>query len=101
MERTLSQKNKDHLLHDGYRLRRDRLMADRSTAWRCSRKDCPGRVKVSQQDDVIVVSGHNHAADPEQNEATKIRAEIRLRAITTVENLDRSSNTLQLQFLWK
>ncbi|XP_017778849.1 PREDICTED: protein bric-a-brac 1-like isoform X4 [Nicrophorus vespilloides] len=86
MERTLSQKRKEHLLHDGYRLRKDRLMADGSTAWRCSRKGCPGRVKVSPHDVVIVTSEHNHASDRDQNEAMKIVAEIRRRAVTTVDN---------------
>lgn len=85
MERTVSQKHKDHLLHDGYRLRRDRVMADGGTSWRCSRKDCSGRVKVSQHDIVVVVSEHNHAPGPDRNEAHKVVVEIRRRAVTTVE----------------
>ena len=44
MEISVSQKQKDHLLHDGYRLRRDKSLSDGRTAWRCSRKDCSGRV---------------------------------------------------------
>lgn len=85
MEKTVSQKQKDHLLHAGYRLRRDRILADGSISWRCSRKDCSGRIKVSDTDDVVVVTEHNHASDPAQNEATKVVAEIRRRAVTTVE----------------
>src|SRR5213082_2444301 len=47
--------------------------------------DCAGRVKFKTSDEVVVVSEHNHASDPNQNETTKVVAEIRRRAVTTVE----------------
>lgn len=77
--------NKDQLLHDGYRLRRDRVLANGDISWRCTQKKCSGRVKINQHDVIIVVSEHNHAPDPDRNEAFKIIAKIRQQAIMTNE----------------
>ena len=65
MDKTVSQKQKDHILHDGYRLRKDSVLAGGGTSWRCTRRDCSGRIKVTDTDDVVVVSEHNHASDPD------------------------------------
>lgn len=85
METIESQKQKEHMLRDGYRLRKDRINADGSTSWRCVKKDCRGRIKLDAVDAVTVLSEHSHAPNPELNEAAKAMAEIRRRAVTTVE----------------
>ena len=37
MEKSLSQKEKDILLYEGYRLRKDRTLAGGGSSWRCSK----------------------------------------------------------------
>ncbi|XP_077297621.1 uncharacterized protein LOC143919269 isoform X6 [Arctopsyche grandis] len=85
VDRIVSQMHRDQLLHDGYRLRRDRILANGDVSWRCTQKKCSGRVKVNQNNVIVVVSEHNHASDPDRNEAFKIVAKIRQQAIMTNE----------------
>lgn len=85
MELAESQKNKTHTMHEGYRYRRARVLVDGGASWRCPRRNCSGRVKISREDVVTVVSEHNHAPDPNKNKAFKIISEIRKRAITAAE----------------
>lgn len=85
MEKTSSQREKEHIIIDGFRYRKDRLNADGSESWRCFKRDCRGRIKVISAQSQTVISDHNHAPDPDSNEAKKIAAEIRRRAATTVE----------------
>src|SRR5688572_24328751 len=47
MERTQSQRAKEHIMTDGYRYRKDRANADGSASWRCFKRDCKGRMKVT------------------------------------------------------
>ena len=101
MEKTESQKEKEHIITDGYRYRKDRVNADGSASWRCCKHDCKGRIKVITVDTSTVLSEHNHAPDPESNEAKKTVAEIRRRAMTTVERpkqiIQKSSLGISLQ----
>lgn len=85
MEKTQSQKDKEHIISDGYRYRKDRVIADGSTAWRCYKRDCKGRLKVKSAEETTLTTEHNHAPDPEGVVAKKTVAEIRHRATTTVE----------------
>ncbi|KAK3587076.1 hypothetical protein CHS0354_014948 [Potamilus streckersoni] len=71
VERNMQLKQNDHLLYDGYRLLKDRVLPDGSTSWKCSRRDCSRRIKVSQTDVVVVVSEHNRELYPDRNEAIK------------------------------
>ena len=70
------------------------------TSWRCVKRDCAGRMKVTPTDDVAIVCEHNHGSDPDQNEATKVVSEIRRRAATTVEKprqiIQQSSSAVSL-----
>lgn len=77
--------HKEHLISAGYRYRKDRVNVDGSESWRCCKYTCKGRIKVASTFISTVVSVHNHAPDPESNEAKKIVGEIRRRAATTVE----------------
>src|ERR1051325_9684327 len=101
MDKTESQKEKVHIINDGYRYRKDRVNADGSASWRCFKRDCKGRIKVMAKDASTVISEHNHAPDPEGNEAKKTVAEIRRRAMTTVERsrqiIQQSSLGISLQ----
>jgi len=85
MEKFLSQRQKENILYDGYKLRKDKILADGSTSWRCSKRHCSGRIKVNQTNEVIIVTEHNHAPDPEGNAASKVVATIRHLAVNTME----------------
>ena len=71
MKKTVSQKQKDHLLHDGYRLRRDKSLSDGRTAWRCSRKDCSGRVSLRREQDHYELKIERFRAGVRHPEASK------------------------------
>lgn len=73
-------------MHHGYKYRKDRINADGRPSWRCTRPNCSRRIKVSEVADIMVVTKHNHAPDPNKITATKIVAKIRERAIITAEN---------------
>lgn len=77
IKRIESQIFKDRILYGGYRLRRDRILADGGTAWRCPRKNCSGRLKITHDKVVIVVTEHNHAPDPRHTQAKDIEANAR------------------------
>lgn len=59
MEKTTSQKKKDHLLRDGYRFRKDKILKDGITMWRCITRACCGHLRVGVTDDVISSTEHN------------------------------------------
>ena len=73
MEKAESQKEKEHIINDGYRYRKDRVNADGSASWRCCKRDCKGRIKVMTDDTSNVISEHNHAPDPERSEEDRSR----------------------------
>lgn len=85
MELVKSQKDKNNLILNGYRLRKDRVNSDGSTSWRCVVKLCKGRVKVDSSGTLTNITDHDHPPDPEGVEATKVVANIRHRAATNVE----------------
>ncbi|KAM4687807.1 uncharacterized protein O3C94_006261 [Discoglossus pictus] len=84
-ETTESQRGKEHILTDGYRYRKDRSNCDGSVSWRCCKRDCRGRIKVTIEDTMTMICKHNHAPHPERNEVQKTVAEMRRRAKATVE----------------
>jgi len=71
MEKILSKKKKVHLLRNGYRFRKDKVMKAGDTAWRCIRRMCCGRLRVGVTDDVISSTEHNHEPEVVQNETRK------------------------------
>lgn len=101
METTESKREKEHIITDGYRYRRDRVNADGSASWRCFKRDCKGRIKVLTGAACTVIADHNHAPAPEDNEAKKVVTEIRRRALNTVERprqiIQQSSAGVSLQ----
>lgn len=101
MEKTESQKDKQHIISDGFRYRKDRANKDGSSAWRCFNHDCKGRMKATSAEETTLTTEHNHAPDPEGIIAKKTAAEIRRRAPTTVEKprqiLQQCSQGISLQ----
>jgi len=85
MEKTESQREKEYIVNDGFRYRTDRANKDGSVSWRCSKHDCKGRLKVLSDVDRTVTTEHNHAPEPERNEAKRTMVEIRRQATTTVK----------------
>lgn len=83
MELIESQKAKKLLL-EGFRYRKARSNADGSTSWRCVEVSCSGRLKVACGDAKLITE-HSHPADPSKNEAAKSVAEMRRRAVETME----------------
>src|SRR6218665_3232587 len=60
MDRVTSQNNREHLLFNGYKFRKDKILIDGTTAWRCLKRSCTGRLKVSVTDSIVSSSEHNH-----------------------------------------
>ena len=60
MEMSESQKEKVHIISDGYRYRKDRVYTDGGVLWRCCKRDCRGRMKVTTEDARTMISEHNH-----------------------------------------
>ena len=80
MESVISQKDKKNVIHEGYRLRQDRMLSDGSVSWRCVLKSCRGRIRVDATDSVTKVNDHDHPPVPEEIVATQVVAEMRNRA---------------------
>src|SRR6218665_2209956 len=57
---TSKNNNKEHLLFSGYKFRKDKILIDGTTAWRCLKRSCTGRLKVSVTDSIVSSSEHNH-----------------------------------------
>ncbi|CAF3602513.1 unnamed protein product [Rotaria socialis] len=74
-----SSKNKDQLLLDGFRYRRDRKS---QTIWRCCRNDCGGRASFDGAI-YIKVNDHIHAPNPEETIATEYKSKFVNSAITS------------------
>ena len=85
MDLITTQRGKENVLYEGYRYRHDRNNHDGSSTWRCVRRDCVARRKKLVDGSFIEITGHLHAPDNAKNDAEKIKAEMRHRAVTTVE----------------
>ena len=85
MDTIVSQRGKANWIYEGYRYRRDRCNADGSSSWRCVRRDCVGRRKQNPDGSSVVITGHIHAPDTAKNDAERVKADIRQRAVNTVE----------------
>src|SRR6218665_2420561 len=60
MYKVTSKNNTDHLLFNGYKFRKDKILIDGTTAWSCLKRSCTGRLKGSVTDSIVSSSGHNH-----------------------------------------
>jgi hypothetical protein len=100
MDIVQSQKGKHHLLHNGYRYRKDKVNRDGSSTWRCAQTGCKGRVRLVD-DTVEETKDHDHASVTDKNEALKVVAGMRQRAEMGVEKprqiIQATTNGLSLE----
>ena len=61
------------------------ITSEGSSTWRCVRRDCVGRRKKLVDGSFIEITGHVHGPDNAKNDAEKMKAEMRHRAVTTVK----------------
>jgi len=76
METITIYKTVSHILRDGYRLRKVRILSDGTTSWRCVKRNCSGRLRVNEKDNVVSFSVHNHEPESDRNEINKTVPEI-------------------------
>ena len=77
--------HKLNVIRNGYGFIKDLVNANGTTSWRCVIKVCKGRVEVDSTGTVSTLNDHDHPLDPEGIVAIKVVADIRQRAVTTVE----------------
>lgn len=74
-----TQRGKRKLLLDGYIYRLDRSNDRGIEQWRCSKKNCRGRIHLHNSN-ITLVSSHSHSAEPAQCEAAILVDHIRTSA---------------------
>src|SRR6218665_77346 len=72
MEITISKRNKEHLLRDGFRFRKYRALKDGNVSYRCIVRRCCGRVRIHEPDVIILSTEPNHEPriDSERQQTT-------------------------------
>jgi hypothetical protein len=75
-----TQRGKRKLLFDGYIYRLDRLNDRGIEQWRCSKKNCRGRIHLHHSSNITLISPHSHAPEPSQCEAAIVVDHIRTSA---------------------
>src|SRR6218665_3292048 len=75
MEKITVLKEVTHLLHDGFKFRKVRIMSDGNTSWRCVKSRCSSRLRVDEKDNVISSSEHSH--EQGRTETKDVVSEIR------------------------
>jgi len=85
-----TERNRDFFVDNGYKFVFDKLSKkdDAISFWRCEHKNkdpCPARIHVKDGIVIKQMHQHNHASNPAAIEVTRIRTEIKRRAIDTQE----------------
>src|SRR6218665_1726318 len=78
MEKITVQKEYSHTSWDEFRFRRDRILAGGITSLRCVKRNCRGRLRVDEKDNVVSSSEHTH--EPESG-GLKVVSEIRRKSV--------------------
>src|SRR6218665_2256809 len=87
MENITTKNGTNHILHGGYRFRKDKNLTRGYTSWRCITRKCCGRLRVGVTGDVVVSSSeHNHKPDADQIEVKNIVDEIQPRELENLRN---------------
>src|SRR6218665_1454171 len=87
MENITTKNGTNHILHGGYRFRKDKNLTRGYTSWRCITRKCCGRLRVGVTGDVVVSSSeHNHKPDVDQSEVKNNVAEIQQRELENLRN---------------
>src|SRR6218665_435827 len=87
MENITTKNGTNHILHGGYRFRKDKNLTRGYTSWRCITRKCCGRLRVGVTGDVVVSSSeHNHKPDADQSEVKNVGDEIQPRELENLRN---------------
>src|SRR6218665_252134 len=78
MEKITVQKKNSHTSWGGFRFRRDRILAGGIISLRCVKRNCRGRLRVDEKDNVVFSSEHTH--EPESG-GLKVVSEIRRKSV--------------------
>src|SRR6218665_2051595 len=78
MEKITVQKENSHTSWGGFRFRRDRILAGGIISLRCVKRNCRGRLRVDEKDNVVSSSEHTH--EPESG-GLKVVSEIRRKSV--------------------
>src|SRR6218665_2164953 len=78
MEKITVQKENSHTSWGGFRFRRDRILAGGITSLRCVKRNCRGRLRVDEKDNVVSSSEHTH--EPESG-GLQVVSEIRQKSV--------------------
>ena len=72
MEKIISKNGKIYVIYEGQKFRKDSELAGGGSSWRCVKPACRGRMKIGEDDKVLSATEHNHAPEPEVDEARQI-----------------------------
>src|SRR6218665_1770693 len=72
MEKIISKNGKIYVIYGGQKFRKDRELAGGGSSWRFVKPACRGRMKIDEDDKVLSSTVHNHAPEPEVDEARQI-----------------------------
>src|SRR6218665_3348060 len=87
MENITTKNGTNHILHGGYRFRKDNNLTRGYISWRCITHKCCGRLRVGVTGDVVVPSSeHNHKPDTDQSEVKNVVDEIQHRELENLQN---------------
>src|SRR6218665_1879496 len=87
MENITAKNGTNHILHSGYRFRKDKNLTRGYTSWRCITRKCCGRLRIGVTGDVVVSStDHNHKPDADQSEVKNVVDEIKPRELENLRN---------------
>jgi hypothetical protein len=91
MEFTLSETSKGNksLLYDGFAFRIDRVLKSGDISWRCTVKNCKGRVKTDEHSSAIINGNYNHTHESDSRKIQKqiIRAVVKRKAASDITTL--------------
>src|SRR6218665_1985261 len=87
MENITTKNGTNHILHGGFRFRKDKNLTPGYTSWRCITRKCCGRLRVGVTGDVVVSSSkHNHKPDVDHSEVKNNVDEIQHRELENLRN---------------
>ena len=91
MDFTLSEtsKGKQSLLYDGFAFRIDRVLKSGDISWRCTVKNCKGRIKTDEHSSAIINGNCNHTHESDSRKIQKqiIRAVVKRKAASDITTL--------------
>src|SRR6218665_2161089 len=87
MENITTKNGTNHILHGGYRFRKDKNLTRGFTSWGCITRKCCGRLRVGVSGDVVVSwSENNQKPGADQSEVKNVVDEIQPRELENLRN---------------